>query len=106
MPTETIKEGEQILQTGLIYLTEVTRPLMEQGLDYVPYLNMHRRGYWGDVSQARWQANDAAVRNGAIVASSYVTNGYGRIYIITEANRSYTTILGQDEGVDVDLVAV
>ena len=62
------------------------------GLDVVSLLHRHRAGDWGAVSEHDAQANDHAVEHGARVLSAYDTVG-GRLWIITEADRSATTIL-------------
>ena len=48
---------------------------------------------WGDLSLSDKKANDNAVKTGddRILAAYHTTNG--KIYIITEWDRSYTTIL-------------
>ena len=62
------------------------------GLDVVGLLHRHRDGDWGAVSDHDAQANDHAVAHGARVLSAYETAG-GRLWIITEADRSATTVL-------------
>jgi hypothetical protein len=65
-------------------------------VDFMPYLVMHQRGYWGDVGPEDWQENDLSVKQGFRILSAYET-GNGRIWIITESDRSVTTILRPDE---------
>ena len=62
------------------------------GLDVVGLLHRHRDGDWGAVSDHDARANDHAVAHGARVLSAYETAG-GRLWIITEADRSATTVL-------------
>ena len=62
------------------------------GLDVVGLLHRHRSGDWGTVSEHDAQANDHAVEVEARVLSAYETAG-GRLWIITEADRSATTVL-------------
>ena len=62
------------------------------GLDVVGLLNRHRSGDWGAVSEHDAQANDHAVEGGTRILSAYETVG-GRLWIITEADRSATTVL-------------
>ena len=64
----------------------------DHGLDVVGLLHRHRAGDWGSVSDHDAQANDHAVAYGARVLSAYETAG-GRLWIITEADRSATTVL-------------
>ena len=62
------------------------------GLDVVGLLHRHRAGDWGAVSDHDARANDLAVDGGTRVLSAYETAG-GRLWIITEADRSATTVL-------------
>ena len=62
------------------------------GCDFRPYLAMHQRGYWGEVCQEDWQENQLAVSQGLRILSVYVYQG-SRFWILTEADRSVTTVL-------------
>ncbi len=53
----------------------------------------HLAGDWGDVTPQEAEENELAVREGYRVLSSYPLAGDGRVWIITEADRSATTIL-------------
>lgn len=53
----------------------------------------HRNGDWGNVNVQDRQENDFSVANGFRVISSYSTCRGEPFWIITEADRSYTTIL-------------
>jgi len=53
----------------------------------------HRQGDWGDVGTKDWQSNDWACRNDARLLSAYHTIDGTKFWIITEADRSATTIL-------------
>ena len=64
----------------------------DHGLDVVGLLHRHRAGDWGTVSDHDARANDLALQNGTRVLSAYDTSG-GRLWIITEADRSATTVL-------------
>ena len=58
----------------------------------------HCNGDWGDLDEEDKKANDFALRNGDDrLFSKYVFNKEVSIYIITEWDRSYTTILFPDE---------
>jgi hypothetical protein len=56
-------------------------------------LERHVRGDWGDVGAEDGAANDRAERSGERVLSSYAGEGSGLLWIITEADRSATTLL-------------
>lgn len=51
---------------------------------------------WGEICEEDKAANDMAVRTGERVLAAYQTSE-GKIYIITEWDRSQTTILFPDE---------
>jgi hypothetical protein len=50
-------------------------------------------GDWGEVPDTDKQENERSVEQGFRILSSYTTNAGDRIWIITEADRSATTIL-------------
>lgn len=52
----------------------------------------HQEGDWGELCSDDKQSNDNAVKNGGRILSSYLI-GENKIWIITEADRSATTIL-------------
>ena len=53
----------------------------------------HAEGDWGDVSQEDWSENDEALKNESRLMSSYLSKAGIRFWIITEWDRSVTTIL-------------
>ena len=53
----------------------------------------HAVGDWGDVSQEDWSTNDDALKNEARLMSRYLSQAGIRFWIITEWDRSVTTIL-------------
>lgn len=53
----------------------------------------HSRGDWGDVGKEDWQGNDQALQNGERLLSVYHALSGTKFWIITEADRSATTIL-------------
>jgi len=57
-------------------------------------LGRHVRGDWGNVCDSDWKMNDAALdrKNPGRIVSSYEIMG-DMVLIITEWDRSYTTIL-------------
>lgn len=63
-----------------------------------PFLNRHSEGDWGDVDDEDKKANDAALEAGdERLFSAYLVDGKLTLWIITEADRSVTTILLPDE---------
>jgi len=55
------------------------------------------KGDWGQVCAEDWRLNDEAVQDGSRIVSAYITLKGVKIWIITEADRSTTTILLPDE---------
>jgi hypothetical protein len=53
----------------------------------------HLAGDWGEVDEEDWRLNDEAVKDGSRILSAYTLKSKVRIWIITEADRSATTIL-------------
>jgi hypothetical protein len=66
--------------------------LMDAGEDAFDYLARHATGDWGELCSFDRRQNEVALRDGNRVLSSYPV-GEGKIWVITEANRSVTTIL-------------
>jgi hypothetical protein len=60
------------------------------------YLARHATGDWGELCAFDRQQNAVALCTGQRVLSSYPV-GEGKIWIITEADRSVTTILLPEE---------
>ena len=57
-----------------------------------PYVSILQRD-WGNVCEADWIANDRALKRGERLLSSYSARDGTEFWIITEWDRSYTTIL-------------
>ena len=57
----------------------------------------HLTGDWGDLDEFDWKANDDAFEYGGRVLSAYTDKNQLRFWIITEADRSATTILLPEE---------
>ena len=57
------------------------------------FLVPHEYGDWGEVCTEDWLENDHALTAGARLLSSYRTKNNARLWVITEADRSVTTVL-------------
>ncbi len=57
------------------------------------YLDRHHCGDWGDLGDEDKAANDAALTSGGRIFSAYYLPDQTKIWIITEWDRSATTIL-------------
>jgi hypothetical protein len=89
------------LTTGLFCLGNVSatssalRCLSQQ--DITAGLRRHQLGDWGDLTAADTAANNIALQEGGRILSSYCTSNGVRFWIITEADRSFTTVLLVDD---------
>jgi hypothetical protein len=70
--------------------------LLEAGGHPFDYLTRHAAGDWGDLCAFDRRQNEIALRGGYRVLSSYEVHT-GRVWIITEADRSVTTFLLPEE---------
>jgi len=70
--------------------------LDEAGEHPFGYLARHTAGDWGDLCAHDRRENERSLRHGMRVLSSYEV-GEGRVWVITEADRSVTTILLPEE---------
>ena len=61
------------------------------------YLLRHAQGDWGDLDREDARANDAALVDGTRLLSSYRTTAGVKLWLITEADRSATTLLLPEE---------
>jgi hypothetical protein len=59
-------------------------------------LARHATGDWGELCAFDRRQNEIALREGLRVLSSYETTA-GRVWVITEADRSVTTVLLPEE---------
>jgi hypothetical protein len=61
------------------------------------FLDRHGHGDWGEVGPEDWAENDLSMREGFRILSAYTLNTGVKIWVITEADRSVTTILLPEE---------
>ena len=83
----------------LLGRTVTTRGAVDEldGSDVLASIARHARGDWGDLCLEDKQANDDALRVGARLLSAYRTDAGRKFWIITEADRSTTTVLLPEE---------
>ena len=70
--------------------------LTDAGEDPLRYLARHASGDWGDLDTHDRRENERSFKHGWRVLSSYPVGGH-TLWIITEADRSVTTILLPEE---------
>lgn len=66
-------------------------------LERIEAIQRHLSGDWGDVCEEDWELNNEAVEMGYRILSAYTTSKGIKFWVITEADRSATTILLPDE---------
>ena len=71
--------------------------MAKAGQDPALLLNRHRTGDWGDLGAEDRASNDFAVDHGERILSVFTLSDGTRLWIITERDRSATTILLPDE---------
>lgn len=71
--------------------------LEEAGQTPSEFLARHESGDWGDVCSEDWQENELSLREGFRLLSSYHLSTGVKIWVITEADRSATTMLLPEE---------
>lgn len=60
-------------------------------------IERHSNGDWGDLCKEDKQENEFSLKNGFRLLSSYTSKDGVKFWIITEADRSATTVLLPDE---------
>lgn len=89
-----------LMEFGMILATRGVADYAEQspafGAELSRIFARYLRGDWGDVCQEDWEQNDYAVKAGERVLGSYNTSA-GKVWIITEWDRSATTFLFPSE---------
>lgn len=87
---------KQLFQLGQVVYTVSIQHLIEKekisSLDLFTLLSRHAKGDWGELCEDDQQANQSALTEGDRLLSAYTVNKI-KIWIITEADRSVTTIL-------------
>jgi len=96
---QSAQEPKRIkLKLGQIVATlGAVKAMEEANQTDLEFLMRHASGDWGEVGSEDWQENELSVRKGFRVLSAYTLSTGKKIWIITEADRSATTILLPEE---------
>lgn len=87
-----------LFQLGQVVATPGALELLDRAeTNSFDLLLRHQCGDWGSVPPEDGDANRDAVQHGYRILSSYYLNDTERVWIITEADRSVTTLLLPDE---------
>jgi hypothetical protein len=71
----------------------VLQALEDAGQSPTSFLARHVSGDWGELDEHDRQENEFSVANGYRILSAYTLPTGTRIWIVTEADRSVTTVL-------------
>jgi hypothetical protein len=71
--------------------------LEKAGQQAQEFLDRHAKGDWGEVDYHGAKENEMSLQTGLRLLSSYTTVTGDRLWIITEADRSATTLLLPEE---------
>jgi hypothetical protein len=83
-----------LFPAGQIVATPGALALLEQANQSpLELLSRHLRGDWGDLCQDDKTENELSLKYGFRLMSSYPVTDTERLWIITEADRSVTTLL-------------
>lgn len=83
---------------GRLIATAGVHALVQEGrINPSFYLNRHLSGDWGDLCDDDRRSNDYALENGQQILSSYKVAPDLTLWIITEWDRSATTLLFPEE---------
>lgn len=91
------REPKHLFLLGQVVATPAALELMAvNSVNPSDLLDRHVTGDWGDVSDGDRQMNDEAVKDGDRLHSVYPV-GAEKIWVITERDRSVTTLLTPDD---------
>jgi hypothetical protein len=91
-------ERKPLFDLGQLVATPGALAALEKsGQSPMAFLSRHVMGDWGELSEDDRKENQFSLEMGFRLLSSYQTNAGERMWVITEADRSCTTILLPDE---------
>lgn len=85
-----------VLDFGMVCVTQGATERLNKD-DVRSALSRHIFGDWGIVDMDDWRENDLSLRNGFRILSAYVDRNSQKFWIVTEADRSTTTIMLPEE---------
>ena len=85
---------QSLFPLGQIVATPGALAALEEA-NHLPaeFLSRHAKGDWGDLCAADQQENELSLREGFRLFSSYTLSNAQKLWIITECDRSVTTLL-------------
>lgn len=83
-----------LFPSGRLFATPGTLALLQQvNKSPLEFLSRHLRGDWGDLCEEDKTENELSLKHGFRLMSSYPVTETEKLWIITEADRSVTTLL-------------
>lgn len=83
--TQTLPLGQTIITPGAMQSLDAT--------NVYAALGRHARGDWGDIPAEDRAENEVSIKEGFRILSAYSDRNGVKFWIITEADRSVTTVL-------------
>jgi hypothetical protein len=81
-------------ELGAVVATPGALELLQRvGKQPLDYIIRHLQGDWGELDEHDRLVNESALQHGGRLLSSYIVAGDERIWIITEYDRSASTLL-------------
>ena len=91
---ERLNEKAVLFPLGQTVMTLGAKEALEESNELpMNFLARHQSGDWGEVCKEDAEENDFSLKNGFRLLSAYKTSQDVKIWIITEADKSSTTIL-------------
>jgi len=92
------KTKQPLFDLGQLVATPGALAALEKtGQNAMEFLSRHATGDWGELPQEDKDENQLSLTKGFRLLSSYRTSAGDKIWVITEADRSHTTLLLPDE---------
>jgi hypothetical protein len=92
------KRGGSLFELGQVVGTlGALQALADAGQHPAEFLARHVTGDWGDLCDEDKEENELSVEQGFRILSAYKLQSGAKVWVITEADRSATTILLPDE---------
>lgn len=95
---ERLNERKVLFPLGQTVMTLGAKEALEESNELpITFITKHQSGDWGIVGNEDKQENEFSLKNGYRLLSAYLTAKGEKIWIITEHDRSVTTILLPEE---------
>jgi len=90
--------GKSLFPLGRIVATPGAIDALRQANQWPDhFLNRHVTGDWGELENEDKAENEHSLQRGLRILSSYITAAGEKLWVITEADRSSTTLLRPEE---------